>query len=187
MIQKVLNSCTPKIYLGARSKGFTLIELLVVVLIIGLLAAVALPQYNKAIMKSRITEQIALVSSIYPAVEACYLEADDPTQCTLDKLSIQAETCKTLPGYDRCDLSTSIVTSEEAAVKGPMAYIYNPHPKTYPNIYIGKFSQGLFCYVTGPGNFSYMCRPFGFQHTCSEKINGKFYINRSWAHDALCE
>ena len=53
-----------------NKKGFTLLELLVVVLIIGILASIALPQYNKAVLKAQLHRGIPLVESLYQAQQA---------------------------------------------------------------------------------------------------------------------
>ena len=70
-----------------NKQAFTLIELLVVVLIIGILAAVALPQYQKAVIKSRYATIKSLVQTLANAEETYYLANGEYT-IDVDVLSV---------------------------------------------------------------------------------------------------
>ncbi|WP_428048560.1 type IV pilin protein [Candidatus Avelusimicrobium caledoniensis] len=73
-----------------NKQAFTLIELLVVVLIIGILAAVALPQYQKAVIKSRYATLKSLTKSMADAEEVYYLANGEYTK-DLDILGVMPE------------------------------------------------------------------------------------------------
>lgn len=59
-------------------RGFTLIELLVAVLIIGILAAVAVPQYQKAVDKARLSEMMQMHAALERAADAYILQHGFP-------------------------------------------------------------------------------------------------------------
>jgi len=69
------------------NKGFTLLELLVVVLIIGILAGIALPQYRVAVKKAQLADYMSMVKALRNAEEMYLLEHGDYTK-KLSALSI---------------------------------------------------------------------------------------------------
>ena len=72
----------------SNKRGFTLIELLVVVLIIGVLAAVALPKYEKAVQKSRMAEVAIRIKAMEESIDLYVLENGYPVSGTVDLFDV---------------------------------------------------------------------------------------------------
>ena len=137
------------------SLGFTLIELLVVVLIIGILASVALPQYQKAVMKARAAEAWTNLRIINEALAIKQME---------DDYQVQNYTFADLPAVFINEDGTSATDSFGTKTWG---YILGSHgavatyrlkdaPCTNLSIYQGKQ------YCAADCNGHSLCDKFGF-------------------------
>ncbi|WP_201554592.1 pilin [Psychrobacter sp. 72-O-c] len=60
-----------------NQKGFTLIELMIVVAIIGVLAAIAVPQYQNYIAKAQVTRVLGEMGAIKTHVELCLIDGNE--------------------------------------------------------------------------------------------------------------
>ena len=110
-----MNKTYQKSFPGEKNAGFTLIELLVVVLIIGILAAVALPQYQRAVMKARYTKAIIWTKAVKDAFELYYL-ANGAYPSNFDDVDIN------VPTLQRGTGKTSLRVVEGGKLIGSMWY-----------------------------------------------------------------
>lgn len=158
-----------------RKRGFTLIELLVVVLIIGILAAVALPQYNKAVKKAQGVEALSVMNAVDKALRNYYLEHGTFEGATLDTLNV------TLPELSHIRYAIGSPGDYNTATSQPVL-----QTGTSPVILTFPENKIRVEYLTKDRNNLSMriwCRKFnGTQSSCGEYFN---CTPNEWGHCKL--
>ena len=156
-------------------QGFTLIELLVVVLIIGILAAVALPQYQKAVIKARLSEVKTIFTALHNGRELCLLETGESyNDCNADSQRefINFEPPTPILSGDDCEYDGICFNTkywQYGTDDGVILYITPLFGSLNGAYIVGDFSHelsdGLFC----KDNLSF-CKGIGFPNCDSEDI-----------------
>ena len=141
-----------------NEKAFALIELLVVVLIIGILAAVALPQYKLAVTKARIGTILPLMKAIAQAEETYYMANGTyvPISTNNNPTDIEFTNCvQTNPGNTSWNCGNNFLLDFNGS--NYISMVYCPDYNTYSSICSSHKEFQIFKYYQYP-NSSYSAK-----------------------------